>query len=184
MQGANKERWKVLCEQAAVEQDPVKLHQLIKEINDLLEAKETRLKGAPAPDQSKSSGWLLHIQGRKESLALKDRRHGFQQDVTGFAFWDESSCSYSSRLSGYDRTIMHRVQEYGNLGQKCPNFPSGRETIKTRQAHVQNDQIGFELGCLLNRIPSWASFSADFDVLAGLQYGADTPSNSFMVVYD
>ena len=56
MQGANKERWKVLCEQAAVEQDPVKLHQLIKEINDLLEAKETRLKGAPAPDQSKSSG--------------------------------------------------------------------------------------------------------------------------------
>jgi hypothetical protein len=55
LQGANKERWKVLCEQAAVEQDPVKLHQLIKEINDLLEAKETRLKG-PAPDESKSSG--------------------------------------------------------------------------------------------------------------------------------
>ena len=35
----------MLCEQAAVEQDPVKLHKLIKEINDLLEAKETRLKG-------------------------------------------------------------------------------------------------------------------------------------------
>jgi hypothetical protein len=47
MQGANKERWKVLCEQAAVEQDPAKLHQLIKEINDLLEAKESRLKGNP-----------------------------------------------------------------------------------------------------------------------------------------
>jgi hypothetical protein len=46
MQGANKERWKVLCEQAAVEQDPAKLHKLIKEINDLLEAKEARLKGS------------------------------------------------------------------------------------------------------------------------------------------
>jgi hypothetical protein len=45
MQGPNKERWKVLCEQAAVEQDPKKLHELIKEINDLLEAKEARLKG-------------------------------------------------------------------------------------------------------------------------------------------
>jgi hypothetical protein len=44
----NKERWKVLCEQAAIEQDPVKLHQLISEINDLLEAKEARLKGRPA----------------------------------------------------------------------------------------------------------------------------------------
>jgi len=27
MQGANEERWKVLCEQAAVEQDPKKLGQ-------------------------------------------------------------------------------------------------------------------------------------------------------------
>lgn len=47
MQGQNKERWTVLCEQAAVEQDPVKLHKLIKEISDLLEAKEARLKGNP-----------------------------------------------------------------------------------------------------------------------------------------
>jgi hypothetical protein len=47
MQGPNKERWKVLCEQAAGEQDPKKLHELIKEINDLLEAKEVRLKGNP-----------------------------------------------------------------------------------------------------------------------------------------
>ena len=39
------ERWKELCEQASKEQDPVKLHKLIKEINDLLEAKEQRLKG-------------------------------------------------------------------------------------------------------------------------------------------
>jgi hypothetical protein len=43
MQGANKERWKVLCEQAAVEKDPVKLHELIREINDLLEQKQNRL---------------------------------------------------------------------------------------------------------------------------------------------
>ena len=45
MQGENKERWKVLCEQASVEQDPKKLHELIKQINDLLEAKEARLNG-------------------------------------------------------------------------------------------------------------------------------------------
>jgi hypothetical protein len=45
MQG--NERWKELCEQASKEQDPAKLHKLIKEINDLLEAKEARLKGKP-----------------------------------------------------------------------------------------------------------------------------------------
>jgi hypothetical protein len=45
MLDANKERWKVLCEQAAVEQDPKKLHELIREINRLLEEKEARLKG-------------------------------------------------------------------------------------------------------------------------------------------
>jgi hypothetical protein len=33
----DKERWKVLCEQAAGEQDPKKLHELIREINRLLE---------------------------------------------------------------------------------------------------------------------------------------------------
>jgi hypothetical protein len=42
----DRERWKELCEQASKEQDPVKLHKLIKEINDLLEAKENRLKSA------------------------------------------------------------------------------------------------------------------------------------------
>jgi hypothetical protein len=52
MQGENKERWKLLCEQAAVEKDPVKLHALIKKINDLLEAKEARLRGAAPSDQS------------------------------------------------------------------------------------------------------------------------------------
>jgi hypothetical protein len=47
VQDGNKERWKLLCEQASVEQDPKKLHILITEINDLLEAKEARLKGSP-----------------------------------------------------------------------------------------------------------------------------------------
>ena len=51
MQGANKERWKVLCKQASVEQDPKKLHELIREINDLLEAKEARLKNNSPADR-------------------------------------------------------------------------------------------------------------------------------------
>ena len=43
MQGETKERWKVLCEQAAVEQDPVILLKLITQINELLMTKEGRL---------------------------------------------------------------------------------------------------------------------------------------------
>jgi hypothetical protein len=39
------ERWRQLCELAAKEQDPAKLMQLIKEINELLDAKERRLRG-------------------------------------------------------------------------------------------------------------------------------------------
>ncbi len=34
------EEWKNLCEQAAIEQDPQKLLDLIKRINEFLEAKE------------------------------------------------------------------------------------------------------------------------------------------------
>lgn len=37
------ERWMELCRQAAIEQDPQRLMELVKEINDLLEAKERRL---------------------------------------------------------------------------------------------------------------------------------------------
>jgi hypothetical protein len=47
--GENKERWRVLCEQAAVEQDPEKLHKLVTEINRLLEEKEARLKDKTPP---------------------------------------------------------------------------------------------------------------------------------------
>ena len=43
MQGEAGERWRELCEQAVVEQDSQKLLQLIREINQLLEAKDLRL---------------------------------------------------------------------------------------------------------------------------------------------
>lgn len=43
MQGETGERWRKLCEQAAVEQDANKLMELIEEINQLLENKEERL---------------------------------------------------------------------------------------------------------------------------------------------
>ena len=40
---AHKEEWRRLCEQAAMEQDPLKLLQLTQEINRLLTEKEERL---------------------------------------------------------------------------------------------------------------------------------------------
>ena len=43
MQGKNQERWFQLCQQAAVETDPAKMLALVREINDLLDAKEARL---------------------------------------------------------------------------------------------------------------------------------------------
>lgn len=51
----NKERWKILCEQAAVEQDPKKLLELTKEINDLLLGKQHRLDGEAPTDTPKGS---------------------------------------------------------------------------------------------------------------------------------
>jgi hypothetical protein len=51
MQGPNKERWRELCEQASTEQDPEKLHQLVVEINRLLEEKNARLRGERPTDQ-------------------------------------------------------------------------------------------------------------------------------------
>jgi hypothetical protein len=49
VQDGNKERWRLLCEQASVERDPEKLHELIEEINRLLDEKSNRLKsGTPA----------------------------------------------------------------------------------------------------------------------------------------
>ena len=43
MQGEKKERWQELCAQAALEQDPIKMIQLVKEINNLHADKEERL---------------------------------------------------------------------------------------------------------------------------------------------
>jgi hypothetical protein len=43
MKGATREQWQLLCEQAAVEQDPEKMLILISEINRLLSEKEERL---------------------------------------------------------------------------------------------------------------------------------------------
>ena len=37
------ERWKILCEEASTEQDPDRLAELIKEINDLIQAKHRRI---------------------------------------------------------------------------------------------------------------------------------------------
>ena len=44
MIAADKEPWRELCEQASTEQDPKKLVKLLREINQLLEAKRARLK--------------------------------------------------------------------------------------------------------------------------------------------
>ena len=43
MRGKTKELWEQFCEQAAVEQDSERLVHLVKEINRMLEEKETRL---------------------------------------------------------------------------------------------------------------------------------------------
>jgi hypothetical protein len=47
VKGPVKERWQILCEQAAQEQDSQKLLELTREINDLLRAKQDRLKAGP-----------------------------------------------------------------------------------------------------------------------------------------
>jgi hypothetical protein len=47
----NKERWREFCEQAAVEQDPKKLLDLTRQINDLLLGKQHRLEGEASPDK-------------------------------------------------------------------------------------------------------------------------------------
>jgi hypothetical protein len=44
MKGERVERWRDLCSQAAKEQDPDRLMELIRQINELLNKKENRLK--------------------------------------------------------------------------------------------------------------------------------------------
>jgi hypothetical protein len=50
----NRERWMELCAQAADEQNPEKLMELVAEITRLLEAKERRLKGNSSTTESSS----------------------------------------------------------------------------------------------------------------------------------
>jgi hypothetical protein len=50
------ERWKQLCEQAVVEQDPDKLMRLVAEINRLLSEKEERLKANRARNEVPEKG--------------------------------------------------------------------------------------------------------------------------------
>jgi hypothetical protein len=49
----NTERWKQLCEEAAVEKDPQRMLKLISEINDLLLGKQRRLQ---RPDHKERQG--------------------------------------------------------------------------------------------------------------------------------
>jgi hypothetical protein len=51
MRGEEKERWMELCEQAANEQDGMKLMELVAEIDRLLDLKQRRLK-PPDPTSS------------------------------------------------------------------------------------------------------------------------------------
>jgi hypothetical protein len=53
MKGEVKEHWMHLCEQAALEQDPEKLMQLVSEINRLLEEKERRLVAKSQPQRDR-----------------------------------------------------------------------------------------------------------------------------------
>ncbi len=45
MIGKNEERWRKLCEAAAKEQDSDRLLELVRQINQMLDDKEQRLKG-------------------------------------------------------------------------------------------------------------------------------------------
>ena len=54
MQGEKKERWMELAEQVANEQDPKKFDELVKELNQLLSEKDTRLHPKPTVNYSQS----------------------------------------------------------------------------------------------------------------------------------
>jgi hypothetical protein len=51
MQGENKERWRELCEKASTERNPKVMLELIRQINDLLEAKKRRIEQEASPDE-------------------------------------------------------------------------------------------------------------------------------------
>jgi len=51
MIGENEERWRKLCEAAAKEQDSERLLDLVRQINQMLDDKERRLKGQVNPEE-------------------------------------------------------------------------------------------------------------------------------------
>jgi hypothetical protein len=53
MQGVTRKRWRELCDQAAIEQDPEKLLRIVREIVRMLEEKADRLMGTADHVQSK-----------------------------------------------------------------------------------------------------------------------------------
>jgi hypothetical protein len=55
MKGETGERWRTLCQQAQIEQDPDKFMELISEITRLLEDKERRLSGQKKPGAGSGS---------------------------------------------------------------------------------------------------------------------------------
>ena len=62
------ERWKFLCEEASTEQDPVRLGELIKEINDLIQKKQVRLK-ANEPQDTKQEATHSTLPQSENALA-------------------------------------------------------------------------------------------------------------------
>jgi hypothetical protein len=56
MKGERGERWRDLCSQAAEEQDPDRLMELVREINQLLEEKEQRLKRETSGEKGRAAG--------------------------------------------------------------------------------------------------------------------------------
>ncbi len=52
----HQEEWLELCQQASVEQDREKLFQLVRRINELLEAKDKRLQPSSAKPRSRDGG--------------------------------------------------------------------------------------------------------------------------------
>jgi hypothetical protein len=75
---AHEEEWKFLCKQAAKEQDPAKLFKLVQRINDLLEAKEKRLRGKAVLSSVQAGNHVFQIAYDEmllvtRELLLKDR---------------------------------------------------------------------------------------------------------------
>jgi hypothetical protein len=63
MQGKTRERWQELCEQAALEQNPTKMLEIVEEINRLLAVKYDRLshQDCARPKTSKDSIYAWHV---------------------------------------------------------------------------------------------------------------------------